>query len=205
MKRVAYEGPTACGKTTLMNEMERRLSNRGIIVGVVSERNVIRNLVDRLQVGDIIRSELPPITESLFWLMNQAFRVEAELPLRQEEMVFLDRYYHTPIVYQYLALQHLGVSLEDVCRYIIAPFGLRFPSPDLTIALTAPFPVLATRFKQREGREMSHREHELTLAAQDIYTRLGSFFDNYFILHSDRPVESICNDVELLMSQKGLL
>src|SRR3989344_751763 len=123
MKLIAFDGLTASGKTTTLNAVKERLLLLNRDVKIVSERNRVRNLIDGLDAGNLIRSQLPPFTESLFWAMNQVFRYETDLQDGKSDVVLIDRYIFTQIVYQYLALKDHGVTLDDMIDYISKPFG----------------------------------------------------------------------------------
>lgn len=200
-KVIAFDGPTACGKTTLLEKVYSELIREGIMADVMTERNTIRDLIDKLQMGNIIRSGLPPLTESLFWTMNQAYRVETELPEKEGEVVLIDRYIYTPITFQYLFLRGEGATLEDVSDYISKPFGIPLPLPDLSIILTAPIDTLKQRFKKREKRRMSKSEQELTEQALDVYKDLEKRFKNYYVINSNRSVNEIYEETQELIKK----
>ena len=192
MRIIAFDGPSACGKTTLLERVALELSNKGLKIDILGERNPVRDLFDKLQVeNNIIRSRLPPLTESLFWVMNQAYRVETELPKKKGDLVLIDRYIYTPITYQYIFLMSFGIDLWDVSDYISKPFGVPLPRPNLSLILMAPLETLKQRFKKREHREMSQKEIELTEQALEVYKQLKKRFKNYYLINSNKPVEEI--------------
>ena len=171
----------------------------------ITERNTIRNLIDKLQIDDIIRSGLPPLTESLFWVMNQIYRVETELLEKEGDIILIDRYIYSLITYQYLFLREKSVTLEDVSEYISKPFGITLPIPDLSLILTAPLKILEQRFEKRERRKMSPNETELTKQAIKIYEELRFRFKNYYVLNSDRSVDDLYQETEKLFKNKGII
>lgn len=204
-KIVAFDGPSACGKTTLLNRTYFELSNKGLKVDTMTERNTIRDLIDKLQMGNIIRSGLPPLTESLFWTMNQAYRVETELSEKQGDIVLVDRYIYTPITFQYLFLRGAGATLEEVSDYVSRPFGIPLPVPDLSLVLIAPLETLKQRFESREKRRMSSNETELTKQAIQIYEKLRERFKNYYLLNSNRTIDEVYHEVEAIFKDRGII
>lgn len=204
-KIIAFDGPSACGKTTLLEKVNSDFRKKGFRVDTMTERNTIRDLIDKLQMGNIIRSGLPPLTESLFWTMNQAYRVETELSEKQGDIVLVDRYIYTPITFQYLFLRGKGATLEDVSDYISKPFGIPLPEPDISLVLTAPINTLKERFRKREGRDMSPNEQQLTEQALEVYEQLGERFKNYFLLDSNRTVDEIYKETEQKIKERGII
>lgn len=201
MKLVVFDGATGSGKTTALNAVRDRLSSLNRDVSVISERNRVRNLIDALDAGNLIRSQLPPLTESLFWTMNQVFRYEVDLQKRQNDLVFMDRYIFTPIVYQYIALKDRGVTLDGVIDYVSKPFGISLPIPEVSVILLAPLEILQTRFKLREGRDMNPLEVEITKNASVVYRQLQTRFHNYHIVESTKPIAEICEEVSSIILQ----
>lgn len=204
-KIIVFDGLTACGKTTLLKKVEAGMKEKGIKVSIMDERNALRDLIDKLQIENIIRSDLPPITETLFWSMNQAYRVESELPTKKGDLILIDRYIYTPIVYQYLLLREKNVKLDTLVEFMTKPFGIPFPVPDLSLILLAPINVLKERFKKREKREMTDSEVKITKQALQIYQTLSKRFKNYVILDSNKSINSLYNEVEKLIQNKALI
>ncbi len=205
-KIIVFDGPSACGKTTLLERVYSEMNKKGVKVDYITERNQIRNLIDKLQMkDDIISSELPPVTESLFWTMSQSYKIETELPEKQGDIVLVDRYIYTPITYQYLVLKEQGATLDQVSDYISKPFGIPFPTPDLSLILIAPLDTLKKRFKEREKREMNPNEIKMTEQALEIYKKLGERFENYHLLDSDRPIDEVYMEAEQIIKNKGIL
>lgn len=203
MKIICFEGPTASGKTTALREIEKRLKQRSVSVETLDERNAVRDLISRLQINNAVRSTLPPMTESLFWTMNQVYRYETEIAKKQGKVLLLDRYLLTPIVYQFLAMKGLGVKLEDVARYITQPFGLHLPAPDVSFLLLAPMDSIKKRFKAREHREMTEEEISITQEATDLYRRAGTLFKPCYIIDTGRSLTEVCDTIESHLHIEG--
>ena len=79
MTLIAFDGPTASGKSTLVKRLEADYRKKGENPLVLDERNKVRNIIEVFHENDLIRSELPPITESSLWVANQIYRVETQI------------------------------------------------------------------------------------------------------------------------------
>jgi len=202
MTLIAFDGPTASGKSTLIKRIEADYKKKGIDILVLDERNKVRNIMEVFHENDLIRSELPPITESSLWVANQIYRVETQVFPNLGKLIFTDRYIYTPIVYQYLALRESGVKLEDVVESISKPFGISLPIPDKSIVLVAPIEVIEERFNNRERRKMKDSEREATKEAIDLYKSLSNYFDNYFIVDSSPREDKVFEEVNNILINK---
>ncbi|KKQ17852.1 MAG: hypothetical protein US31_C0015G0018 [Berkelbacteria bacterium GW2011_GWA1_36_9] len=202
MTLIAFDGPTASGKSTLIKRLEADYKKQKADPLVLDERNKVRNIMEVFHENDLIRSELPPITESFLWVANQIYRVETQVSPNLGRLIFIDRYIYTPIVYQYLALRKSGVKLEDVIDSISKPFGVPLPIPDKSIILVAPIEVIEERFNNRERRKMKDSEREVTKEAIDLYKTLGHYFNNYFIVDSSSSEDRIFEEVSNILENK---
>ena len=201
MKLIALDGPSACGKTSVLDWIEAALTRTGMSVSRVGEMNPVRDLFSNLRTGNIGRLSLPPLTESLFWTMNQAYRAETEFT-KDHDILLVDRYIYTPIVYQYLRLKEKGVEFQEVIEYIAKPFGVQLPAPHLSFVLTAPIETLEERFKQREGRNMNDAEKDMTKKAINLYHRLKDHFPNYYLIDASGPTQKTCRKIEKIVRTK---
>ena len=196
MTLVAFDGPTASGKSTLIKMLESDYRKQRKDLLVLDERNKVRNIMEVFHENDLIRSELPPITESSFWVANQIYRVETQVSPNLGKLIFTDRYIYTPIVYQYLALKDSGAKLEDVIESIRKPFGISLPIPDKSLVLVAPIEVIEERFSNRERRKMKDSEREATVQAIDLYKSLDQYFNNYFLVDSSLSEEEVFKEAQ---------
>ena len=199
MTFITFDGPTATGKSTLIKRLEEHYLSLGDDVFVVDERNEVRNLMEVFHNKDLIRSELPPITESCLWVANQLFRIELQIIPYKNRLVMADRYIYTPIVYQYLALMNEGAKLEDVIKYISMPFGIPIPIPDISIIVTASIDVIEERFYIREKRKMKESERNTTIEAIKLYAGLADYFNNYFLVDSSKDREEVFDSVRKII------
>jgi|SRR3989344_1289634 len=202
MTLIAFDGPTASGKSTLIKRLETDYKKNGVDLLVLDEKNKVRNIMKIFHENDLIRSKLPPITESSLWVANQIYRVETQVFPNLGKLIFIDRYIYTPIVYQYLALRESGAKLEDVIKSISKPFGISLPIPDKSIVLVASIEVIEERFYSRERRKMKDSEREATKEAINLYKTLGHYFDNYFIVDSSSSEDWVFENVSNILKNK---
>lgn len=137
MFHIVVEGPTACGKTTLINELKRRFSEEGYSVTLHKEPT---------------KSPWGRILTRHYKIVDQPLSQEDEFSLSTQ-----DREHSQHIVDKLLKIPRVGFLLQDR-NYLsaVAYQGAdpihefrRWRTPHLTILLTASVPVLKQRMKNR--------------------------------------------------------
>jgi thymidylate kinase len=192
-KVIAFEGVSAVGKTTTMHLVGDALREMGHEVGIIDEKNIIRDTISQFHSNNLWVSSLPPITESFLYSAAYAFKIEVEIENAKEPIVMTDRYYHSPIVCQYARIKEYGVSLSEVVNTITSPFGLQLREPDLTLVFTGDIDNIMDRFYSREKRSMLPDEKKSIEEGILVYHKLENYFPNYVMVNADGDIEQNVN------------
>lgn len=130
---ISFEGCDGCGKTTALNNVLKRLEEKGIHPLVTREPGGSRIAEDiRNIILDKRNVEEDPRTEALLYAASRRQHlVEIVLPaLREGKIVISDRYIDSSLAYQGYAR---GIGIEEVLS--INEFAIDNVYPDLTFFL----------------------------------------------------------------------
>ncbi|MFH1752212.1 MAG: deoxynucleoside kinase [archaeon] len=201
---IVFEGPGAVGKSTIIKELFKRLKLKGLNVRVEDEDNAVHDLILQFQEKNVLRCKLPPLTESFLWLTNYFYRIESQMHCKPNEIVLVDRYLFSPIIYQYIYLKEQGnqVNLKEVVDYVTKPFGIKLPKPDLYLILNTSLPIIKQRLEEREKRPMNDIEYKVSEQLIETYPKLQEFFDNFHIIDSSGTTKQTCEKIEEILDKQ---
>lgn len=204
-KFIVFEGPDGSGKTSVMQEVIKRLSSPNIIAtrepGGTENSELIRN---------ILLGSAEPVSKRTEALLMAASRAELVdkliLPsLNEGKHVFCDRYIISSLVYQGCA-RGLGVEIVEK----INDFASSKLIPDLCIFFDIDYEIALTRRHVRDTEDNLEREddsfHRMVHKSYgDIYLSHKEKFNMKRIdanLDFDKVVEDV---IELIKTEVGCL
>lgn len=189
---VVIDGPDRVGKSTQVARLARRLEEEGRAVKVSREPGGD-------QVGEALRTviletQLDPWTELLLFLAGRARHLAevVEPALRGGELVLLDRYTPSTLVYQ-------GAMLGDVVVGELTSLPV-FLVPNVTVILDCVNPLAAfddaDRFERRGLRAWEERRSRYLSFARQF---------GWIVVSGDGPEQAVTDRLLAVLSSRGML
>ncbi|WP_238375159.1 dTMP kinase [Vulcanisaeta thermophila] len=185
---IAVEGIDGVGKSTVINEVARRLRSEGIGVHVTSEPS--QSPIGRLIRDWLLRPGSQVAHPSVFALLFVADRVqhyygEVKPMLERGYLVITERYMESTLAYQ--GAMGLPMDwLESLHMYV--------PRPDLTIVLDAPIDVVMDRLRARQNLEIFEVNKDLLSRVRDLLLSRARV-NGYPVINSVGDVDAVVNEV----------
>lgn len=191
---VLIEGCDGAGKSSVIPELEKRLSNvKTFFDPGISNRpehsnwQTIRNFVKTEQMDS--RTEL-----LMFFALRSELMVNVVNAKNNGYVAIMDRGHVSSIVYQGI-LKGQSELIENLEKII------NFPKPDLTFILSAPFDVINDRLEKRFTSKNANMDK--FKASKDFRFKVWSEYENY-IKHNEsiiridanRPLSDIVEDIK---------
>ncbi len=154
---ITFEGGECSGKTTVINEIEKKLKELKIDYVLTREPGGIRIAEDiRNIILDINNKEMTPECEALLYAASRMQHLKEKVipALNSGKIVLCDRYIDSTIAYQGVA-RHLGI--DNVLK--INSFALDY-MPDLTIFIDVTPDVALKRLSLRDKSDRLDLEEE---------------------------------------------
>ena len=201
---VTFEGGDGSGKTTVMEELERRLSRRRISFlhtrepggSVIAEE--IRNVIlDRKNTAMDERTEA-----LLYAASRRQHLIEIVLPaLRQGQLVLSDRYLDSSLAYQGYAR---GIGMDEV--YAINLFATEKILPDLTFYLDLSPEQGLLRIAKNRDREVNRLDLEKENFHRKVYEGyqilLKKYPDRIKRIDATKSVEDEVDEIEGILLKR---
>lgn len=201
---VTFEGGDGSGKTTVMEELERRLSRRRIPFlhtrepggSVIAEE--IRNVIlDRKNTAMDERTEA-----LLYAASRRQHLIEIVLPaLRQGQLVLSDRYLDSSLAYQGYAR---GIGMDEV--YAINLFATEKTLPDLTFYLDLSPEQGLLRIAKNRDREVNRLDLEKENFHRKVYEGyqilLKKYPDRIKRIDATKSVEEEVDEIEGILLKR---
>ncbi len=201
---VTFEGGDGSGKTTVMEELERRLSRRRISFlhtrepggSVIAEE--IRNVIlDRKNTAMDERTEA-----LLYAASRRQHLIEIVLPaLRQGQLVLSDRYLDSSLAYQGYAR---GIGMDEV--YAINLFATEKILPDLTFYLDLSPEQGLLRIAKNRDREVNRLDLEKENFHRKVYEGyqilLKKYPDRIKRIDATKSVEEEVDEIEGILLKR---
>jgi len=197
---ITFEGPDGSGKTSVIKEIEKRLSNVFPNKVVTTREPGGKNNVIAEDIRNIILNKLEyritPMTEALLFAASRAQHVhDFILPhLKANDIVLCDRFVHSSLIYQGIA-RGLGFeAVKEINKY--ATQGLR---PDLTFVLMITPEEGHRRIMANSNREYNRLDREALEMHEKVYQgyidMINKYKDEFVLIDASQPLDKVVNDV----------
>lgn len=196
---ITFEGPEGSGKTTVLNQINKLLSENYNVIstrepGGVSTGEEIRNILLDGENIDIRTEAL------LFAASRREHLVEKVIPaLKNNKVVLCDRYIDSSLAYQGHAR---GIGIEEV--KIINEFAINGLYPDLTIYLDIDAEVGRERILKNQRSQNRLDKETLTFHQKVIEgykTLIKTNPERFKVVDATQNIESVVSDTyEIILS-----
>lgn len=196
---ITFEGPEGSGKTTVLNQINKLLSENYNVIstrepGGVSTGEEIRNILLDGENIDIRTEAL------LFAASRREHLVEKVIPaLKNNKVVLCDRYIDSSLAYQGRAR---GIGIEEVKK--INEFAINGLYPDLTIYLDIDAEVGRERILKNQRSQNRLDKETLTFHQKVIEgykTLIKTNPERFKVIDATQNIESVVSDTyEIILS-----
>lgn len=196
---ITFEGPEGSGKTTVLNQINKLLSENYNVIstrepGGVSTGEEIRNILLDGENIDIRTEAL------LFAASRREHLVEKVIPaLKNNKVVLCDRYIDSSLAYQGHAR---GIGIEEVKQ--INEFAINGLYPDLTIYLDIDAEVGRERILKNQRSQNRLDKETLTFHQKVIEgykTLIKTNPERFKVVDATQNIESVVSDTyEIILS-----
>lgn len=196
---ITFEGPEGSGKTTVLNQINKLLSENYNVIstrepGGVSTGEEIRNILLDGENIDIRTEAL------LFAASRREHLVEKVIPaLKNNKVVLCDRYIDSSLAYQGYAR---GIGIEEVKK--INEFAINGLYPDLTIYLDIDAEVGRKRILKNQRSQNRLDKETLTFHQKVIEgykTLIKTNPERFKVVDATQSIESVISDTyEIILS-----
>lgn len=196
---ITFEGPEGSGKTTVLNQINKLLSENYNVIstrepGGVSTGEEIRNILLDGENIDIRTEAL------LFAASRREHLVEKVIPaLKNDKVVLCDRYIDSSLAYQGHAR---GIGIEEVKK--INEFAINGLYPDLTIYLDIDAEVGRKRILKNQRSQNRLDKETLTFHQKVIEgykTLIKTNPERFKVVDATQSIESVISDTyEIILS-----
>ncbi|AUJ53009.1 dTMP kinase [Staphylococcus hominis subsp. hominis] len=196
---ITFEGPEGSGKTTVLNQINKLLSENYNVIstrepGGVSTGEEIRNILLDGENIDIRTEAL------LFAASRREHLVEKVIPaLKNNKVVLCDRYIDSSLAYQGYAR---GIGIEEVKK--INEFAINGLYPDLTIYLDIDAEVGRERILKNQRSQNRLDKETLTFHQKVIEgykTLIKTNPKRFKVVDATQSIESVISDTyEIILS-----
>lgn len=196
---ITFEGPEGSGKTTVLNQINKLLSENYNVIstrepGGVSTGEEIRNILLDGENIDIRTEAL------LFAASRREHLVEKVIPaLKNNKVVLCDRYIDSSLAYQGHAR---GIGIEEVKK--INEFAINGLYPDLTIYLDIDAEVGRERILKNQRSQNRLDKETLTFHQKVIEgykTLIKTNSERFKVIDATQNIESVVSDTyEIILS-----
>ena len=196
---ITFEGPEGSGKTTVLNQINKLLSENYNVIstrepGGVSTGEEIRNILLDGENIDIRTEAL------LFAASRREHLVEKVIPaLKNNKVVLCDRYIDSSLAYQGYAR---GIGIEEVKK--INEFAINGLYPDLTIYLNIDAEVERERILKNQRSQNRLDKETLTFHQKVIEgykTLIKTNPERFKVVDATQSIESVISDTyEIILS-----
>ncbi len=190
---VTFEGGEGCGKTTLIQSLQKELVKKGIEPLVTREPggSVIAEEI-RSVILDKANTKMDARTEALLYAASRRQHlVEVVIPaLKEGRLVLSDRYIDSSLAYQGYAR---GIGIDEI--YSINSFAVDSTMPDLTFFLD---------LKPEEGlkRIALHRQNEVNRLDLEKLSFHQKVYEGYQILLKRFPERMVRIDASQTIEEE---
>ncbi|MCZ0703628.1 dTMP kinase [Natronobacillus azotifigens] len=201
---ITFEGGEGAGKTTVLQEVAKKLSDNGSDVVTTREPG---GIVIAEKIRDIIldpnHTEMDPRTEALLYAAaRRQHLVEVVQPaLTAGKIVLCDRFIDSSLAYQGYAR---GLGIDEV--YEINTFAINEMMPDMTLF----FHITPEEGLDRIARNIDREQNRLDLEALEFHEQvyqaynilINRFPDRIQSIDATKPLEQVIESAYLSVLQK---
>jgi len=188
---IVIEGIDGCGKTTVAENLKKKLEEKGYKVFLTKEpynlkiRELIRDIIEKEHELDEYHGKVLAL---LFAADRHLHQLEIKKKISEGYIVISDRYYHSSFVYQVL---YKGVTIDFIKT--ITPFLVK---PDYVFILDVPVEVAIDRLSIRDKRT-KYEEKEILEKARKNYLNIKNVLtdEKIFIINNNRNVDETIREI----------
>lgn len=206
-KFISIEGPDGSGKSSLVKELTRQLTDLGYEVLATREPGG-SPIAERIRevILDVENTAMDAKTEALlFAAARRQHLVETILPALDEgKLVMTDRFIDSSIAYQGVAR---GIPAEDI--WAINQFGIEDYMPDLTLLIDVPAEVGLERIYKAQGQRQFDRLDQESIEFHQLVR--GAFLDieekneRVILVDGNQTVEDVAKDCLIVLKDKQII
>jgi len=188
---IVIEGIDGCGKSTVAENLKKKLEEKGYKVFLTKEpynikiRELIREIIEKEHELDEYNGKILAL---LFAADRHLHQLEIKRKISEGYIVISDRYYHSSFAYQIL---YKGISIDFIKS--ITPFLVR---PDYVFILDVPIEVAIDRLSIRDKRT-KYEEKETLEKVRKNYLSLKDILkdEKIFIIDNNRSVDETVREI----------
>ena len=190
-KLIVITGIDGSGKSTLIKNLDERLTKKGLKVGIFRNHEPFSQYWQTVkQVKDYLQQEkkgFPYEIDRVFQAFELAQKCREELPdlIKQKDIILSDRYIIDRILYGNLR-GDMGLA-QEILRSI--PY-----KPDMTIFLDVSIKTALKRIREKGGAEDWKEEPAMLRQAYDSYRRLLSQHPDFYRINGEQDPRSVADD-----------
>lgn len=201
---ISFEGPEGAGKTTVLQEVARRLKDQGYEVMVTREPGGIP-IAEKIRevILDSTHQAMDGKTEALLYAAaRRQHLVQKILPaIESEKIVLCDRFIDSSLAYQGVAR---GLGLDEV--FAINLFAIGEHMPDCTVFFDVPPEVGLERIWKDKDREQNRLDLETIEFHQRVYEGYQKVISNdeirFRVVDARKPQSEVVENVWEIISSE---
>lgn len=204
---ISIEGPDGSGKSSLIKELTRQLTELGYDVVATREPGgspIAEHI--REVILDVSNTSMDSKTEALlFAAARRQHLVETILPaLQAGKLVLSDRFIDSSIAYQGVAR---GIPAEDI--WAINQFGIEDHMPDLTLLIDVPAEVGLERIYKSQGQRQFDRLDQESIEfhqlVRNAFLEIEQNNERVILVDGDQSVADVTKDCLTILKDKEII
>ncbi|XJS10554.1 dTMP kinase [Aerococcaceae bacterium WGS1372] len=206
-KFISIEGPDGSGKSSLIKELTRQLTDLGYDVLATREPGG-SPIAERIRevILDVDNTAMDAKTEALlFAAARRQHLVETILPaIEAGKLVLTDRFIDSSIAYQGVAR---GIPAEDI--WTINQFGIEDHLPDMTLLIDVPAEVGLERIYKAQGQRQFDRLDQESIEfhqlVRDAFLEIEEHNERVVLVDGNQSVEDVSKECLSILKEKEII
>lgn len=203
-KFIVFEGPDGCGKTTILDLVEKHFLEKGISVVRTREPGGTDLGEEVRQIALSSKSNISPMTEAFLMSTSRSQLVdELILPSLESSHVFTDRFVPSSLVYQGVA-RDLGI--EQIKE--LNDFALKGLRPHITLYFAIDYESSLKRKELRGSTDNIEDEaeefHKDIHQGYEIVYNMYKDYYNIVKIDATKEIDDVFNQVMEVLNKGGL-
>lgn len=202
-KFITIEGPDGAGKTSVIQQLSRALSQQSVNVMVTREPGGV-DIAEQIRevILNVDNTAMDSRTEALLYAAaRRQHLVEKVVPaLQRGQFVLCDRFVHSSLAYQGVAR---GIDTANI--WAINAFAIDQYMPDLTLVIDVPAEIGLQRiFDAREVADVNRLDKENLVFHQKVrnaYLEMATQSDKMVVVDGTQPLEQVVLDCLEILTQ----
>ena len=202
-KFITFEGGEGCGKTTLIENLKKYLTEHNVDFVATREPGGLKVCEQIRNIVKYSDEEICKRAELLLFSASRAELVENYLVpnLKSGKVVICDRFYDSTRVYQGYAS---GLTDEEVMS--VTNFAINGLKPDITFYLDLDPEIAFARKGGRDaGDRIEARDIEYHNMVREGYKKIASKEKRFVVLDATRTREELLDDVVSKLKAEGVI